>query len=90
MNKNSLNINSTNSINETKEKSRNEKDLLEFLQHALSCTYISDLHTGQYNERAKLILEKIDIRNFSLNQIRDAIEYVYSTFEDENNNIKNK
>ena len=82
MNKNSLNINSTNSMEETKESSMDEKDLLEFLQHALNCTYISDLHTKQYNKRAKLILEKIDIRNYSLNQIRDAIEYVYSTFED--------
>lgn len=82
MNKNSLNINSTNSIEETKEKLMDEKDLLEFLQHALGCTYISDLHTEQYNEYAKMILDKIDIRNFSLNQIRDAIEYIYSSFED--------
>ena len=82
MNKNSLNINSTNSTNETKESSMDEKDLLEFLQYALSCTYISDLKTEQYNKRAKLILEKIDIRNFSMNQIRDAIEYIYSSFED--------
>jgi hypothetical protein len=66
----------------TKENSMNEKDLLEFLQHALGCTYISDLQTEKYNKRAKLILEKIDIRNFSLNQIRDAIEYVYYTFND--------
>ena len=85
MNKNSLNINLTNSMEETKENLMDEKDLLEFLQHTLNCTYISDLHTGQYNERAKLILEKIDIRNFSLNQIRDAIEYVYNDYI-----IKNK
>lgn len=70
-----------------KENSMDEKDLLEFLQHALGCTYISDLHTEQYNEYAKLILEKIDIRNFSLNQIRDAIEYIYFTFNDITNEI---
>lgn len=65
-------------MNEISNEISEDSDLLEFLQHALGCTYISDLHTEQYNEHAKLILEKIDIRNFSLNQIRDAIEYIYS------------
>lgn len=59
-----------------------ELDLLEFLKYILSCEYISDLRTEPYNAKAKLILEKIDIRNFSLNQIKDTIEYVYSYFED--------
>ena len=59
-----------------------ELDLLEFLKYILSCEYISDLRTEPYNAKAKLILEKIDIRNFSLNQIKDTIEYVYSSFED--------
>ena len=59
-----------------------ELDLLEFLKYILSCEYISDLRKEPYNAKAKLILEKIDIRNFSLNQIKDTIEYVYSSFED--------
>ena len=84
MNKNSLNINSTNSTNVTKENSMNEKDLLEFLQHALGCPYISDLRTEKYNKQAKLILDKIDMRYFSLNSIRDAIDYINSTFKDIN------
>lgn len=58
------------------EDSMNEKDMLEFLKHALGCTYISDLRIVPYNERAKMILKKIDLRYFSLNSIRHAIDYI--------------
>jgi len=60
------------------EDSMDEKDVLDFLKHALGCTYISDLRTAQYNERAKLILDRIDMRYYSLNSIRQAIDYLYS------------
>ena len=64
--------------NSTTEDSMDEKDILEFLQHALGCTYISDLRIDPYNERAKLILDRIDMRCYSLNSIRQAIDYLYS------------
>ncbi len=53
-------------------------DLLEFLKYVLNCTYISDLRTETYNIRAKEILDKFDPAYYSLNQIKDAIEYVYT------------
>lgn len=55
------------------------KDLLEFLKHILGCTYISDLRTKQYNDKAKsIILEKIDLGYYSLNEIKRAIDYICS------------
>lgn len=53
-------------------------ELLDFIKYVLGCTYISDLQTEPYNKRAKMILDKLDLRRYSLYQIRDAIEYIYS------------
>ena len=53
-------------------------DLLEFLKYVLGCTYVSDLRTEPYNTRARLILERLYLGYYSLNQIRDAIEYICS------------
>lgn len=52
-------------------------DLLEFLKYVLSCTYVSDLRFEPYNTKAKLILERLNINYYSLNQTKDAIEYVF-------------
>jgi hypothetical protein len=52
-------------------------DLLEFPKCALDCAYISCLQTEQCNDRAKLILWKIDLRYFSLKSIRQAINYIF-------------
>ena len=73
MNKDSINNYST------KEDVMNEKDLLEFLKYTFGCTYISDLRIEPYNNKSKILLEKLDLGCYSLNQIRDAIEYIYST-----------
>lgn len=54
-----------------------EMDLLDFLKYVLGCTYISDLRIDTYNNRAKIILDNLDLRYYSLNSIRDAIEYIY-------------
>lgn len=56
----------------------NDNDLLEFLKYTLGCTYISDLRTEGYNYKAKLILSKLDFRNYSLKQIAEAYKYVYA------------
>lgn len=61
-------------------------DLLDFLKYILDCECISDLKTEPYNTKAKLILDKMDYRHYSLNSIKHAIEYVCSSFE----NITNK
>lgn len=54
-----------------------EMDLLDFLKYVLGCTQISDLRIDTYNNRAKIILDNLDLRYYSLNSIRDAIEYIY-------------
>lgn len=51
-------------------------DLLEFLKYVLGCMQISDLRTEPYNTRAKTIFEKLDLTHFSLNQVKDTIEYL--------------
>ena len=53
-------------------------DLLEFLKYVLGCTYISDLRKEPYNTRAKAFFEKLDLTYFSLTQIRDTTEYLYT------------
>ena len=56
-----------------------EKDIepLEFLRYILGCDYISDLRIEPYNTKAKLLLNNLGIRQYSLNQIHKAIEYIY-------------
>lgn len=56
----------------------NDNDLLGFLKYTLGCTYISDLRIENYNTKAKLILSKLDFRNYSLKQITEAYKYIYS------------
>lgn len=53
-------------------------DILEFLRDVLDCPNISDLRTKRYNKKAKLIFEHLDLNRFSLNQIQDAKEYIYT------------
>ena len=41
--------------------------------------YISDLRTNlYYNKKAKRYLDKINLKNYSTHEVRDAIEYIYS------------
>ena len=61
----------------TKENLISENDLLEFLRYTLGCTYISDLRTEPYNNKSKILLNKLDWGCYSLNQIRDVVEYIY-------------
>jgi hypothetical protein len=51
-------------------------DLFNFLKYILGCTYISDLRTEPYNTKAKLILERLYLSDYSLNQIRDTLKYI--------------
>lgn len=67
-------------MNDEESLEQKDKDLLEFLKRALDCTYISDLRTEQYNSRARLILEKIDLRYFSLKSMKQAIDYIWFIF----------
>lgn len=52
-------------------------DLLEFLKYTLGCTYISDLRTNPYRDKAKLILSKLNLNKFSLKQLTDVFKYIY-------------
>ena len=52
-------------------------DLFEFLKYVLDCDYISDLRTEPYNNRARLILCKLDLTSYSQRSIEDIIEYIY-------------
>lgn len=56
----------------------NELDLFDFLKHILDCTYISDLKYSHYNDKAKMLLKQLNLKNYSLNQIDDALEYIYN------------
>lgn len=53
-------------------------DLLEFLKYILGCTYISDLRKDPYNFKAKLILKQLNLKKYSLHQLSDVFEYIYS------------
>jgi len=52
-------------------------ELLSFLHFIIGCTYISDLKIEPYNTKAKMLLNTIRLNDFSLNQIIDAINYIY-------------
>ena len=53
-------------------------DLLEFLQSALRCMYLSDLRTEAYNGRAKELLSQLALNSFPAHQVRDAYSYLYA------------
>lgn len=53
-------------------------DLLEFLQSALRCMYLSDLRTEAYNSRAKAMLEQLALNSFPAHQVSDAYRYLYA------------
>lgn len=73
--------------NKSKNSNVNSKyfDLLEFLKYILGCTYISDLRTEPYNSKARLILQQLNLKYYTLNQVKDAIEYIY--FKDINSKV---
>lgn len=52
-------------------------DLLELVQYIIGCEYLSDLKYDPYNSRAKILLQNISFDHYSLNQIRDTINYIY-------------
>lgn len=58
-------------------KLQKELNLLEFLQYILDCKYISDLKIEPYNSKARFLFEHLDLGHFSLDQIKDAINYIY-------------
>lgn len=58
-------------------KNANNLDLLDFLKYILGCTYISDLRTKPYNNKAKLIFNKLNLKEYSYEQIIDAFKYIY-------------
>jgi len=53
-------------------------DLLEFLQSALRCMYLSALRTETYNGRAKELLNQLALNSFPAHQVRDAYSYLYA------------
>lgn len=58
-------------------KENEEPDLLEFLKYILGCTYISDLRFKPYNEKAKFTLRQLDLRKYSLKQLKNVYKYIY-------------
>ena len=56
-------------------------NLLEFLKYILGCTYISDLKNEPYITKAKLILKFLNLKKYSIDQIRDTFEYLYGRNE---------
>lgn len=66
-----------NNTNNNNNNNNNELDLFELLKYILDCEYISDLKIEPYNTKAKLILSFINLKKFSLNQIKDIFEYIH-------------
>jgi hypothetical protein len=60
------------------DKNNKTLNLLEFLKYILGCTYISDLRFEPYNTKAKLILQFLNRKEYSISQIKDALEYLYN------------
>ena len=57
-------------------------ELLEELQQAVGCEYLSDLRlVPQYNQQAKAILLRMDPTKYSLRQWNDAVEYILTAEE---------
>ena len=52
-------------------------ELLDFIHFIVGCTYVSDLRKEPYNTKARILLNNIRLNKFSLNQIVDAIKYIY-------------
>lgn len=50
--------------------------LLEFLCWMLDCEFLSDLHFEPYHSKAIILLEKLDLRNYSLEEIVEVKKYL--------------
>lgn len=50
--------------------------LLEFLCWVLDCNVLSNLHFEPYYLKAVTLLEKLDLRNYSLNEIVETKKYL--------------
>jgi hypothetical protein len=55
-----------------------ELNLLEFLRDILDCTYISDLKFEPFNSKAKLLLSRLNLDDYTLHQVDDALKYIYT------------
>ncbi len=56
-----------------------EKDLFEILKDETGYEYISDLHYGAFNKKAKAFLKNADIENYSLFVLSDVVQYIFGT-----------
>ena len=55
-------------------------DLFKLLQFYVGCMYISDLRLQEFdNKKAKYYLAKINLEEYSFEEIKDAIQYIYGT-----------
>ena len=55
------------------------ENLLEFIQYIVGCEYLSDLRSDIYNDKAILLLQQLDLTQYSFNSVIDAIEYLSQT-----------
>lgn len=59
-----------------------KKDLLEVLKNIIGCTYISDLMFEPYKSQVLIILQSLELTDFSLNEFSDFSEYFFSEKQD--------
>lgn len=50
--------------------------LLEFLGWVLGCEFLSDLHFEPYYSKAIILLEKLDLKDYSYEEIMETKEYL--------------
>lgn len=53
-------------------------DLLDELRKQVGCSVISDLKYDTNLERAKYFLKSVDLKNYSLDELKDIAVYLFS------------
>ena len=52
--------------------------LLDTLHYKIGCFYLSDLHKNPYRQQAKQLLGSMDLTQYSVRDIADALSYLFA------------
>ena len=52
--------------------------LLDTLHYKIGCFYLSDLHQNPYKQQAKQLLGSMDLTQYSVRDIADALSYLFA------------
>lgn len=54
-----------------------ERDLFDKLKSAVGCEYVSDLHFGKHNCKARTVMKNTNIAAYPLSVLSDAAWYIF-------------